>query len=132
MMESRMNEFKKFVSLHPLLRDEVKNGKRTWQNIYEEWVLYGESETIWGKYVIVDNKGDATKSNRESKSMGFSNILNNEGIKNTLDYIKKIDPNKINNTLNNMQKVIQIIQTFTGNKGVTIPSSTNAFSDWWD
>ena len=64
--------------------------------------------------------------------MGFSNILNNEGIKNTLDYIKKIDPNKINNTLNNMQKVIQIIQTFTGNKGVTIPSSTNAFSDWWD
>ena len=132
MMESRMNEFKKFVSLHPLLRDEVKNGKRTWQNIYEEWVLYGESETIWGKYVIVDNKGDATKSNRESKSMGFSNILNNEVIKNTLDYIKKIDPNKINNTLNNMQKVIQIIQTFTGKKGVTIPSSTNAFSDWWD
>lgn len=132
MMESRMNEFKKFVSLHPLLRDEVKNGKRTWQNIYEEWVLYGESETIWGKYVIVDNKGDDTISNRESKSMSFSNILNNEGIKNTLDYIKKIDPNKINNTLNNMQKVIQIIQTFTGNKGVTIPSSTNAFSDWWD
>ena len=35
-MPSRMNEFREFVNAHPLLRDELKSGKRTWQEIYEE------------------------------------------------------------------------------------------------
>ena len=35
MMASRMDEFRKFVSTHPLVRDDVKSGKKTWQNIYE-------------------------------------------------------------------------------------------------
>ena len=131
MMGSRMNEFREFVSLHPLLRDEVRNGKRSWQNIYEEWVLYGDEDNLWQKYII-DNQTKKTDNKKVSKITGITDLINSDGIKNTFEYIRKIDPNKVNNTLNNMQKIIQIVQTFTGNKGVTIPNSVNAFSDWWD
>lgn len=131
MMGSRMNEFREFVSLHPLLRDEVRNGKRTWQNIYEEWVLYGDGEKIWKKYTL-ENQSSNLEGNKTSKINGITDFIKSDGIKNTFEYIRKIDPNKVNNTLNNMQKIIQIVQTFTGNKGVTIPNSVNAFSDWWD
>lgn len=130
-MGSRMNEFREFVSLHPLLRDEVRNGKRTWQNIYEEWVLYGDGEKIWKKYTL-ENQSSNLEGNKTSKINGITDFIKSDGIKNTFEYIRKIDPNKVNNTLNNMQKIIQIVQTFTGNKGVTIPNSVNAFSDWWD
>lgn len=124
-MTSRMSEFRQFVSLHPLLRDDVKNGKRTWQNIYEEWVLYGDGDTIWGKYINSETK-------EKPKSKDLSSIFKMDGVKNALGYVKKINPDKVNNTLNNVQKVIQIIQTVNGGKSVSVPAVTSAFSDWWD
>ena len=53
-MSAKMEEFRTFVSKHPLLRDEVRNNKFTWQNVYEEWVLYGEDDDSWKKYERVD------------------------------------------------------------------------------
>jgi hypothetical protein len=118
-VESRLDEFREFVNKYPLLRDEVKTGNRTWQNIYEEWVLYGEKDN-WNQY-------------REAKSDTKSTEINTDNIKNILGYIKKINPDSINKTLNTVQKVIQIVQTVGGPKGVgSIPSSTSLYSDWWD
>ena len=122
-MASRMSEFREFVSLHPLLRDEVKKGSRTWQNIYEEWVLYGDGDNLWQKY--------REKAKEETKSQTIGDMLNMDKVKNVIGYVKKINPDQINRTLNNVQKVIQIVQTVGGAKGVTVnPSSV--FSDWWD
>lgn len=120
-MASRMNEFREFVALHPLLRDEVKSGKRTWQNVYEDWVIYGDNNTIWNNY----------KKQEEKASPTLGDMFNMEKIKNVVGMVKKIDTNQINKTLNNVQKIIQIVQSIGTNKGVSI-SGTNAFSDWWD
>lgn len=49
-MASRMNEFREFVSKHPLVRNEVLNGKKTWQAIYEDWVILGEEDGSWKQY----------------------------------------------------------------------------------
>lgn len=122
-MASRMSEFREFVSLHPLLRDEVKKGSRTWQNIYEEWVLYGDGDNLWQKY--------KEKAKEETKSQTIGDMLNMDKVKNVIGYVKKINPDQINRTLNNVQKVIQIVQTVGGTKGVTV-SPSNVFSDWWD
>lgn len=122
-MASRMSEFREFVSLHPLLRDEVKKGSRTWQNIYEEWVLYGDGDNLWQKY--------KEKAKEETKSQKIGDMLNMDKVKNVIGYVKKINPDQINRTLNNVQKVIQIVQTVGGTKGVTVNPS-NVFSDWWD
>ncbi len=124
-MASRMNEFRSFVSLHPLLRDEVKSGKRTWQSIYEEWVLYGDGDELWGTFVKVqDNVNNEPKPNANRFSM--------DNMKNVFGYVKNINPEKVNKTLNNVQKVIQIVQTVSGPKSVNIPESASVFSDWWD
>lgn len=125
---SRMNEFREFVSIHPLLRDEVKNGKRTWQNIYEEWVLYGDDASIWKEYLSENNEEKARK-----KEQGvLEGVLNTDGIKNILGYVKNIKPDKVNSTLNNIQKIIQIVQTVGGSKQVSVPNVSSVFSDWWD
>ena len=122
-MASRMSESREFVSLHPLLRDEVKKGSRTWHNIYEEWVLYGDGDNLWQKY--------KEKAKEETKSQTIGDMLNMDKVKNVIGYVKKINPDQINRTLNNVQKVIQIVQTVGGTKGVTVNPS-NVFSDWWD
>lgn len=116
---SRMDEFRQFVKEYPLLKEAVKAKERSWQDIYEEWVLYGEASDSWVKY-------KETETTTPS-----SNQFSFDGIKNMLGNIKKVDPEKINNTLNSVQKVLQIAQSVTGVKqGGSVIS--NQFSDWWD
>lgn len=116
---SRLDEFRVFVKKYPLLKEEVINKRRTWQSIYEEWVLYGEDSQSWESY-----KEDTNQENNSPIKDGFSSI------KDVFTNIKKIDPNKVNNTLNSVQKVLQIAQSVTGSK--TINNIPSTFNDWWD
>lgn len=125
-MASRMDEFRSFVMKYPKLRDEVNNGKRTWQSIYEEWVLYGD-KTDWSKYQ--DN--EIKQNVNESKKPG-SVTLSVDTIKNIAGYLKKINPDDLNKTLNTVQKVIQIVQTVGGNKTGNINLGSSVYNDWWD
>lgn len=124
-MQSRMEEFRSFVSSHEKIKEEVRNGNRTWQNIYEEWVILGEENPEWDKY----------KSNTDKKvvSQNGNNLsINMDSVKNVIGYIKKINPDDLNKTLNTLQKVIQIAQTVGGSKGAVAPIVSSAYSDWWD
>ena len=49
-MASRMDEFRQFVKKYPKIRNDVIGGKKTWQNIYEDWVILGEESDIWNIY----------------------------------------------------------------------------------
>ncbi len=122
-MESRMNEFRAFVNKFPKLRDDVRGGKRTWQNIYEEWVLFGEEN--FGNYRAEDIQN--------IKNVVSNSNLSLDSVKNVVNYIKKINPDDLNKTLNTVQKVIQIVQTVGGSKASSIaPIVGSAYSDWWD
>lgn len=122
-MASRMNEFREFVKKYPLLKEEVHSGQKTWQNIYEDWVLYGE-DNHWNQYIEKE-----TKKEVQSKDTNISF----EGVKKVFDYAKNINPDNLNKTLNNVQKVIQIAQTVSGSKTISAPINTvSTFSDWWD
>lgn len=123
-MASRMEEFKDFVRVHPKLKTEVVNGKRTWQSIYEEWVLYGDNGSF-----------DIYKDNDIKKEEGKQNTLtlNMDTLKNVLGYVKKINPDDLNRSLNTVQKVIQIVQTIGGSKSSAIGNVTGSiYNDWWD
>ena len=125
-MASRMDEFRSFVMKYPKLRDEVNNGNRTWQSIYEEWVLYGD-KTDWSKYQ--DNE---IKQNVNDNKKPGSVTLSVDTIKNIAGYLKKINPDDLNKTLNTVQKVIQIVQTVGGNKTGNINLGSSVYNDWWD
>lgn len=125
-MQSRMDEFKTFVSNHTKIREEVRNGKRTWQNIYEEWVLYGDTDPQWEKY--------QNDTSQKVVSQNGNNLsINMDSLKHVVSYIKKINPDDLNKTLNTVQKVIQIAQTVGGGKASSIaPIVSSAYNDWWD
>ena len=104
-MESRIDEFREFVKKYPLIKEDVKNNKRTWQSFYEDWVLLGENDGIWDIY----------KSNKISSDLGskkLDDLLTTSNIKNIVEYVKKINPDSISKTLNTIQKVLQITQSF--------------------
>lgn len=120
-MESRMDEFRAFVNKYPLLRDEVRSGRMTWQSIYEEWFLYGDNGD-WAKYQRPVQQEPTTAKEP----------LNLDSIKSIVSHIQKINPDSLNKTLNTAQKVIQIAQTFTGNRTPKLPQVSSLYSDWWD
>lgn len=133
-MSAKMEEFRAFVSKHPLLRDEVRNNKFTWQNVFEEWTLYGENDESWKKYEqvnTIDNSTTETSSNTQTTDNKDSTV-NLDSIKSIVNYVQKINPDSLNKTLNTVQKVIQIAQTFSGPKSVPTIPSTSLYSDWWD
>ncbi len=122
-MASRMDEFREFVKTHPLVRDDVKSGKRTWQQIYEDWYIMGSGDDIWGSY-----KAKSQAPSGESKKL--EDLLTSENLKNIWGYVKKINPDSISKTLNTIQKVLQITQSF-GGRNVSGLYNAN-YNSWWD
>ena len=49
-LQSRMDEFRNFISRYPLVKQEVLSGRKTWQQIYEDWVLLGEQDSVFDPY----------------------------------------------------------------------------------
>ena len=71
-MASRMDEFRLFVSKYPKIRDDVTSGKKTWQNIYEDWVILGEQSDVWNIYK--DQKKEVT------------DLLSSDNLKNIMNF----------------------------------------------
>lgn len=115
-MSSRMDEFRDFVSRYPLVREEVVSGKKTWQAIYEDWVILGENNSIWDKY-------------KETKKETID-LLSSENLRNIMNYVKKINPDSISKTLNTVQKILQLTQGI-GGKGNSGFFNGN-YNSWWD
>lgn len=137
-MGSKMENFRHFVSKHPLLREEVRNNKFTWQNVYEEWVLYGEEDESWKKYEkqeqINTNTFDTSQEEPQTNNdqTQSNSTVNLDSIKSIMNYVQKINPDSLNKTLNTVQKVIQIAQTFSGPKSIPNIPTSSIYSDWWD
>lgn len=115
-MSTRMDEFRDFVSRYPLVREEVVSGKKTWQAIYEDWVILGENNSIWDKY-------------KETKKETID-LLSSENLRNIMNYVKKINPDSISKTLNTVQKILQLTQGI-GGKGSSGFFNGN-YNSWWD
>ncbi|MEH7501647.1 YlbD family protein [Neobacillus drentensis] len=100
--------FKEFVKNNPKIIQEVRKGKTTWQELYEDWYLLGEDDSRWETIGTV-NESDS-ESNAESKVDWMSNIIG---------MVKNMDPNQMQNHINNLSQAIGAIQSvvsqFQGN-----------------
>ncbi len=134
-MSAKMEEFRVFVSKHPLLKDEVRKNTFTWQNVFEEWSLFGEEDPSWKKYetvTVAEQPQTEEQKSETSETTSNNSTVNLDSIKSIMNYVQKINPESLNKTLNTVQKVIQIAQTFSGSKAVLPIPTTSLYSDWWD
>lgn len=118
---SRIDEFRKFIANYPKIKDDVLNGTYTWQKIYENWVILGEKDSFWTKYQTAENEKKSANT--------IDDLLQQANIKNIFNYLKTLDPDSINKTLNTIQKVLQITQSF-GTRPTGIYN--NNYNSWWD
>jgi len=130
-VDSQLDEFKQFVRKYPGLKYDVRNGKATWQSIYEEWYLYGEEDSQWEKYKEIPTESTTSNtsstsvtSNTESKSSSNSTMSGAEMMAQAFQYLQKMDMNKVQQTMGTVQKFIQIFQTMQGGKGAGSGAAT--------
>jgi hypothetical protein len=93
-MGTSIEEFREFVKRYPKLKFDVRDGKRTWQSIYEEWNMLGE---------------ESFEAYKEDTNP-LSSAENQETLRSLVRYAQMINADNINKTLNTVQKVMQIFQ----------------------
>lgn len=95
-------EFKEFVKNNPNLIREVRNGKTTWQELYEDWYLLGEEDKRWESVETVGKeKNLKTEGANEKKADWMSQILGT---------VQKMDPDQIQHYINNLSQALGAIQ----------------------
>jgi len=100
-------DFKRFVRSHPELVKYVSNGSMSWQKFYELYDIYGENNSVWLQYTENSkNIDNATKS--------ISSTVGDTSLKDLFNMVKKIDLDSVRKGAEGLQKVISLVQDFSG------------------
>lgn len=94
-------EFKVFVKKNPNLIKYVRDGKKTWQNFYEIYNLYGEDDGAWKEYLT-----DSVVAGAAGASVG--------AVTDFFSWLKTIDLDSIQNGVSSIQRVIGVVQDLSG------------------
>ncbi len=100
-----IDDFKNFVKKNPSLIKHVKNDDMSWQKFYEMFDLYGEDNDIWTPYM-----------KRETVKNEVQQTASAVGAFDLLAWLKNIDLDSIQNSVNNLQRVLGVVQDFSANK----------------
>lgn len=107
----KLYEFKEFVKNNNYLVDYVRDKKKTWQELYELYDMYGEDKSIWNNYLKDNNSENRTNSST------FNEILN---------MAKNMDVEKVQSGITSLQKAISLFSDLfvTGNNDTSNNSSS--------
>ena len=112
-MSANMDRFKEYIKKNPNLKNEVIAKKKTWQELYEEFILIGDEPKAI--------ESDTTQM-----------------LKNVIGYVKKIDPDQITKTVTSIQKVIELLASFgagasvaSASKSTLDPLFDRKFDEWY-
>lgn len=86
-----LDEFKQFIKTIPNIKNEVLNGKYTWQQIYEIYCLYGKEDELFKSYRTTKNENEGLDLNK------------------ILYIIKNIDLQALEKSLDGLQKILNIV-----------------------
>ncbi|WP_338451936.1 YlbD family protein [Niallia oryzisoli] len=119
MAEKRLHpsieEFKAFVKKNPQVLEEVRIGKATLQELYEDWYLLGENDAKWDQ---IGSKSGQTE--KEVKGDWFTNVLG---------AFKKMDPEQLQHNINHLSQALGAVQgvlsQFQNGSNKSKPSSPN-------
>lgn len=104
-MGDKREEFKLFVRENPFLIKYVKNGKRSWQDFYEMYDLYGDDEEAWGK--LLDDEVEESRDSNSKTGNGYLEEL--------INTIKNVDVDKVQDGIQSLQKTLGLVgELFAG------------------
>lgn len=98
----KLEEFKAFIKDKPYLASKVKDGTFTWQTLYETYDMFGESHEFFKD----DSKSETTNTEERDS---------NDKIGNFFKQLQKIDTKKISDGLENVKKIVGLIDEFRPN-----------------
>lgn len=101
----KKEEFKAFVRENPFLIQYIREGKKTWQDFYEMYDLYGEDEDAWGKLLNEESKSTAKNDSRG----GYLEEL--------VKMAKNVDVNKVQEGISSLQKTLGLFGELFAAKG---------------
>ena len=104
----KKEEFKEFVKNNPKLITYVKNNQMTWQNFYEIYDLYGDSNDAWKEY-LNPKAEEKDESNKNISKAGIAGLTLSE----VVNWIKNVDLDNLQEGIGNVQRVLGVMQDFT-------------------
>lgn len=93
-----IQKFKGFVKKNPKLIQDVRKGKYTWQELYEDWVLLGEEDPRWFEF-REDGKKEAETAELKTDLIGQ-----------IVGAVKKMDADQIDHHIKNLSQALSAIQ----------------------
>ena len=139
-MSQKIDEFKEFVKANPTIKKIVDDKNKNWQNLFEEWSILGPEKTLEGYNTEggVNVKTSSTSKSSIPVTKEMAQI--GELIKTCVNYAKKINPDSIAKTVNNVQKLMALVagigaantaKAAKGNKLTGDPLFDKKFDDWY-
>lgn len=101
-----VSQFKEFVQKHPKIVKDVRNGNKTWQQLYQDWFLVGESDEIWNEYRSEEEIKELEDSQEEKP--------NSQMLGKVMSFFRNIDPEQMQGQMNNLQNIATNIQQLVG------------------
>lgn len=99
-----VREFKQFLKDNPKIVRDVRLGKKTWQDLYEDWSLLGENDERWTEYK--DGKSEEPEGKEETPQKGEKIEL----ISQLFSQLKNMDPEQIQKQIANISQALGAIQ----------------------
>ena len=115
MMDNK-EQFKTFVKNNPKLISYVKSGDMNWQKFYEIFDLYGEDKEAWKEYLTKEETAKAATA--AAGTLGLAEIFN---------WIKNINLDNFQAGVNNLQRVVGVVQDLTTKKTEDTTSSKETY-----
>lgn len=112
-----VQKFKQFVKNHPLLVNEVREGRKTWQDFYEEWVILGENHENWESYkkpVKVEKATEEKESTAITEKKESSSGDSSEALSHLIGLIKNMNFEDIQRHISQLSSILASVQQLMG------------------